>query len=566
MNRADSPAPASESTPARAVSTRLLLVAALGVFVAATLAYLPKVRNRFTFDDPVFITQNPRLRSLHEVALEFTRNQARLFRPLRSATLAGIIAVCGTERPLPFHLAGICFHASASALVLLIVWLTLADFPAAVAAGLIFALHPVHADRAVNITGSFDLLGLMLGYAAWALLLAYNRGGKPWLGPLGALTLLLGCLASEEAVMVAPLLAVCLFIAAGDRRRRRWALLLAFAMVIAYVAIRTKPVHGVARTFEYAAGGFGPTVWTMAVVFWKYVGLLLFPIGLSPAYGPHIYSTPSLASAAGLAGIVALLALGVVSRRRAPAVSLAVAWFCLGLAPFSNLLPSDTLMVERYLYAGLGGFAVAGGAAWAALARRRRSAIAVGAVVWAIYAVGVASRCAAWWQPLVLWGQAAVRQPNSYLANLNGGYHSLMALRLDDAERFAQRAHALEPNRPEPLLQLGDLAVNRGDPRGGLAFYDRAIAASPEFCSAYTASASAYVLLEEPQRAGEAALAAIQCDPAETHARYVLAYLFVSAGDCAAAAPQLEAILRATPRPAAYAPALDLRKRCDASQ
>ena len=541
---------------------RRLLVAALAVWLIAAAVYLPKLPNRFTFDDRVFIQTDPHLHTISGALGEFTRDQARLYRPLRSLILAGVIAVFGLENSLPYQLAGIIFHATLAALMFAIVWLILRNGLAAFGAGLVFALHPVHADRVANITGSFDLPGIMLGYAAWACALWYDAAGKPWRLWLAALLLALGCLASEEALMAWPLLLGSLILIAGERGRRIRLVVVLTAVVVFHLILRSVILGGLGRTAEYAAGSLGNSILTMPVILWRYVGLLFWPVGLSPAYGPRIYDSFSPAVVAALVGIAALLALMVLARRRAPWLTLGIGWFFIGLAPFCNLLPGDTLMAERYLYSALAGFAVLAGWALGRAAIRPRAALTVVVVVLVAYAAGTVGRCRVWGNPPVLWAQAATREPASFLANLNAGYHSLQVRRFTDAQRFAMQAQRLKPERAEPLLQLGEAAIRQEDLRKGIDYLQRAVAADPKHCSAYSALAQALVMAGDHRRAAAVAGKAIKCDPRETQAHYVLAYLLVVAGKCELAKPHLATILRTQPRPQEYEPARQLIQHC----
>ncbi|MDP8225263.1 MAG: hypothetical protein P9L99_18020 [Candidatus Lernaella stagnicola] len=542
--------------------SRRLWAAALVVWLVAAVVYLPKIGNSFAFDDRIFIQTDPHLRSFSGALAEFGRDQARLYRPLRSVVLAVFVKLFGVERSLPYHFAGIFFHATLAALVFLIVWLLRRRATTALVAGLVFALHPVHADRVANITGSFDLVGLMLGYGALAAALWYDRRGSAGRMWLAAVLFALACLASEEALMVWPMLAGAFFVIEGERRRRIGLLAVWAATGLAYLGTRALVLGGVGRTVEYAAGGLFASICTMAVIFWRYVGLLLWPVGLSPAYGPHIYEGFAWPVILGLAGIVGLAVLLIALRRRQPAVTLAIGWLFLGLAPFSNLLPGDTLMAERYLYAALGGFALSVGWLTERLARRPKIVAAALAVLFVVYGAATVQRDRVWGDPLTLWTQAAQRESSSFLANLNAGYHTLRANHFAEAEQYALRAHTLRRDRAEPLMQLGEAAMRQDARSRGVDFLQRAVAADDTFCPAYSALAQGYVMVGDFSKAGQTAEQAIACDAGETQAHYVLAYLYVVAGQCEPARPHLETILNILPRPAEYPGAMQLRERC----
>lgn len=543
-------------------SPRRLAVAVLLVFVLTYGLYLIKLGNSFTFDDRIFILTDHSLRDWSNIAHQFVSDQNMLYRPLRSAAYGALIHLFGLASPLPFHLTGLFFHATISALVVLIVWLLLGDLRAALLAGLLFAWHPVHTDRAVPLTASFDLLGLMLGYASWTLALAYDRFGRSGFLIGAVLSLLAACLSSEEAVMVLPMLVGSFFLIPGDRRRRISLTILLAGVVLWYIMIRMQVLGGMGRTPTHAAGSLYNTLWTMPVVFWRYVGLLLFPVGLSPAYAPTVYTGPQLIPLLALSGLTGLIVTMFFTRRRVPALAAGIGWLLLGLAPFSNILPGDTLMTERYLYAGVGGFALAMGALISQTALRRRQVIYVFVALLLVYGAGTIDRCLAWGQPLQLWGQAAQREPESFLANLNAGYHLVQANRLDEAESLLRKAVQLQPNRAEPLLSLGEIAYRRNEVQQALDWFRQATQADPNYCSAYSGLAQIYVLTGQMMPAAETVDRALNCDPDEPMAHYIAGYLFVLTGQCEAARPHLQKVIGMQPRVLQHESALELLSKC----
>ena len=541
---------------------RAVFAAALAVFVVAVGVYLPKLRSGFNFDDRVFIQTDPALRSLPDALKQFGHDQARLYRPLRSLALAALIRAFGLDSALPFQAAGLLFHALLSAMVVGLAWRLARDPLAALLAGLIFALHPVHADRVANVTGSFDLLGLVFAYAAWLGALRYDRrgGGRHLLG--AAAMLALGCLASEETLTVWVWLAA-FFVLRGTRSGRGRRVLFALGAVIAaYLIARTVVLSGVARTAHYAAGGLSNSLLTTVVIVWRYVGLLFWPVGLTPAYGPTIYRSLSLAPALGLAGLIALAVIALALRRRAPAFALGVLWFLVMLLPFANLLPSDTLMAERYLYSPLGGFALAAGWGGAQLARRRRAAAALLVLALTIYGAATAARAQTWGDPLRLWRQAAQREPRSFLANVNAAYHLIRVGRLDEARPAAERARRLGPRRAEPLTSLAEIAFREKHDQQGVQLLLQAVKIDPTYCPAQAALAQAFVKIDDPVSATLAADQALACDPRDPTANFIAGYLSYLGRRCDLTRRYLHVVVSAEPRVEQYDAAVDMLARC----
>jgi len=251
-------------------------------------------------------------------------------------------------------------------------------------------------------------------------------------------------------------------------------------------------------------------------------------------------------------------------RKKSVGTTLALGWFLIGLSPFSNLLPSDTLMAERYIYGALGGFALGFGLLMTAGLRRRfhLTAAAILVLILISYSALTVGRCLAWNKPLLLWSQAAAREPNSFLANLNAGYHGLVAGRLADAERWSRRAAELEPKRAEPWLTLGEIKIRRGLPEEGVKFFQQAAAIDPGFCPAHSALAQGLVLVHDPAQAALAASRALSCDPNDPQANYVAGYLLFLAKRCESAGRHLQIVVQTEPQPEQYDAAIQIINKC----
>jgi len=145
---------ADESTPGAAV------VATLIPALVALLIYLPALRNGFALDDITIVRDNFRIHSLstlpQALSLPYWYEEGHLYRPLTTLSFAIEWAVGGGS-PLVFHALNILWH---TVVTILLVRLALRWWPplAAGAAGLFFALHPVHAETVANIVGRSELV------------------------------------------------------------------------------------------------------------------------------------------------------------------------------------------------------------------------------------------------------------------------------------------------------------------------------------------------------------------------------------------------------------------------
>src|ERR1700679_471087 len=118
--------------------------------LAAIAIYLPSLRNQFAYDDDVIVVTNTRIHHWSTLGsalrIPYWYSSGHLYRPLATLSLAiDWMLGGGSPLPLPAHAANIFWNALVVALVarLALQWWTPA---AAFAAGLWFAIHPVHVE------------------------------------------------------------------------------------------------------------------------------------------------------------------------------------------------------------------------------------------------------------------------------------------------------------------------------------------------------------------------------------------------------------------------------------
>jgi len=132
------------------------------IFAVAVALYLPAVRYDFVQDDRVIVVGNPAVHSLSAGVHGFSRpywpppNSGGLYRPLTILSYAVDWWAAG-GRPWLFHLMNALWHGLATLLVVLVLVRWLPE-TAALAAGLVFALHPVHVEAVAGIVGRAELL------------------------------------------------------------------------------------------------------------------------------------------------------------------------------------------------------------------------------------------------------------------------------------------------------------------------------------------------------------------------------------------------------------------------
>jgi tetratricopeptide (TPR) repeat protein len=393
---------------ARAPAARLGAGALALLLAAGLLPYLNAFGNAFVRDDEVVIRDNPAIRSVGGLLEGLTSNwwgesvRDGLWRPLVLASFAANHAVSGLET-WSYTAGDLLAHA---AVVVLLARLALscgAGRAAALAAGLLFAVHPVHTEAVTGFVGRADTLATLFVLAA---LLAHRRaargGALARAGTLGATAAALLC--KEQAVAVLalfPLMDALLPAPDADGRpagpRRRWArdYLPLLGVLGLYLGARLAVLGELGRDPQTIHPAFNPLVparltalgdvrgatpaealWTHLAVLAEAARLLTWPASLSFDYSWRripLAAGPSdprvLAGLAVLAGALALLAR---TWRRAPLAAFGVGLLALPYLVTANVLfTTGTIFGERLLYMPSAGLALLAGALGGRLADRR---------------------------------------------------------------------------------------------------------------------------------------------------------------------------------------------------
>lgn len=384
------------SSPLRDRRSAVLLVALL-----AGLVFANSVGNRFAYDDLHIVTANTNIHSLASlpdalVAPYWPGDYGRemgLWRPTTTAIL-GLQYVIGGGSPVLFHAVNVLGHVVASVLVLLLL-LELMTLPAALAAALVFAVHPVHVEAVANIVGVAELVSTV------ALLLAClihvrsgSRSGWSVALAIGALYAI-GFGAKESAVTLP---GIVFLLDAARRRiavsdlagyvRDRWRVYAALLFVAAMLLWGRYSILG---TIASPFGPLGadilaeiPRIWTLGEVWTHYVRLWVLPLDLSSDYSPNVIPISLGWHATNTVGLVlalVILTMALISWRR-PAIgpgvetskmaAFGVVWFVITISPVSNtLFISGVLLAERTLYLPSVGLAAATGWLVVRLSRER---------------------------------------------------------------------------------------------------------------------------------------------------------------------------------------------------
>lgn len=569
MGKPSPPTPDTAAAPARRWPDPGPVVVAL----AAVAVYAGTLANGLVYDDRFQVVENPWIRDFRHVpailttgAWEFEGSSSNYYRPVMHLVYLLTHAAVGL-RPWGYHAVNVALHALASVLVACLARRLLARAGltgqavplSATLAGLLFAVHPVHTEAVAWVAGVPELVfsACLLGA-----LLLHLRGGAPAgrardLGVAGLYFVAL--MAKETAVVLPGLLLAADAPASSDRtppgtRARRY--LAPLVAALAYAAIRLAVLPGVASLRRHPE----LSTWDVAInafpLFAKYLAMLVLPAGLNAFHVLHpIGSLLEPRGAISLAATAAFAAVAILAaRRRSPALA-GLALVALPLLPVLYIpVLGENSFAERYLYLPSAGPSVLVALGLAHLRAARpgwwRPAVALVAMLCAVWSGVTLTRTRVWRDDYTLWTHTVRQSPDSAYANNEAGIAYAERGMLDEAIRHYELAIRLSPASPRMWNNLASALDQRGETLRAVERYRRAIALDPAFARAHSNLGTALARLGALAEAQAHYERALELAPGAVEIRLNLANLHGAAGRPDAAMAQYQAALRLAPESA----------------
>jgi hypothetical protein len=435
-------------TPGRA----LILCAAL-----AAVCYANSLPNAFILDDVLIVAANEHIRHIDPLHVWFQSywgdlTHAGIYRPLTIFSFSLEYPIWHVWAP-GFRFTNVALHALNGWLVFLLVDGLAASPLAALAAAVVYVVHPAQTEAVVSIVGRSELLAATLFFTAWLL---FRKGRTGW-----AALIYFGAVLAKESAITFPAIAMLdLALVDGTRKIieswRRFAVLAGTG--IAYLALRFHVLHGlgVPQSGQYLDGTLTLTQrWmTSGRVFIQYFRLLLFPVRVTgdydfnsiPVAGPRDWDAWF-----GLILVGGLIAFGVYVMKKRPAITLGILFFFVSLLPVSNwILPIALLMAERFLYTPVFGFALLAGMAWTGIRDQGPRWIVAGGVVVVSVILCISHNYI--WQDTLTFHENAVRLlPQNARARIGYGFALLRTNKAEEASAQFEAGLKIKPDSA-PLL------------------------------------------------------------------------------------------------------------------
>ena len=522
----------------------LILPAALIVLVTALL-YAHTLQVPFYLDDVPALVDNPRLRDLGAAFRDIFGQ-----RGLTNLTFALNYRLTGWELA-PLHAVNIVLHAGCGLLAWQLLrrllgnsrWLPLLG-------ALLLVAHPLQTQGVTYLVQRATTLGTFLFLLAFLLYLRARdqlAAGLAFSSPtvlrpyLGALLAGACAVLAKENTVTLPLLLLAydrLFPlpAAANRRPNRLTALPFFAVPLAVAAavllgpllqgevqVRGQDLH--AFRWDDALR----YLFTQFTVIWVYLRMLLIPCGQALIHNYPLADT--LLSGwilLGLGGLLTLAGLGWHLRRRRPLVALGIAWFFLGLAVESSLIPLDPLFEHR-LHLPMFGFLLVVLDGMAALVGEKKTVL-LGAVALLLCLPLTWQRNALWHEPIAFYREnLRILQENGRIptAEAPGGsdlrYDLGLALakagRLDEATEKFREVLAANPGHQDARVSLGiALALNHRHDEA-LVAYETVLRDNPGHFLAHYHRGNSLLQTERTAEAIAAYARAVELNPESADAR-----------------------------------------------
>ncbi len=375
----------------------------------------------------------------------------------------------------------------------------------ALLASAIFLVHPVQVESVAWISQRKSLLAVLFFLVAWEQYCRYRRASPGMAKRAYAISCIAFVLSllSKTTTVVLPVILIMYDHCFDDGNRRpRYADKIPFVLIAAFFSVLTiytqSPEVAEGGRTVYHGGSPLATLYTMLPVFSRYLGMLVWPEGLSAAYAPPVrqsVDTMVVLSALLLSGIaLATVRLYKVDRR----LVFWVLFFWVGLLPVSQIVPVISLMYDHYLYLpiiGVAAMAGAGAEMMRSLLEKKYHMFLYMMLLLLLSALSIASfqRTAVWKNSLTLWSDAVVKEPLSDLAWQVLGGSFLNAGRIAEARDAYQRGFALNPSNTEILHGLGQIHTSTGELDKGFQLLNRLLKLKPDYVSGWASLGTNYM-------------------------------------------------------------------------
>ena len=536
------------------------------VFLCAALPYVNTLFNAFVYDDNRQVLSNPYIQSFGYLREIFATTvwsyvgALRITNYYRPMMTFGYLLCYQFFGPLPygFHLVNLLLHA---AVVLVLFWVTEKMFQRrdlALAAGLIFALHPIHTESVAWIAAVTDI-ELSLFYLltfCFFLVVAREKGGRSDWAQLGMAVSFVFTLLAKEQALTLPLLATLYEHGYREDGREttcvqkiaRYGLL--WLLALAYLLFRFRFFGALAPVLQMTQLTWYQTGLSVVALVGQYLYKLIWPVHLCAFYVFHkSESLLDVRVLLGLMGLGLVAALFMRLWKRARIVSFGILWMLVTLAPVLNpRWLAANVFTERYLYLPSVGFCWVAASGLVALwhltsGRRavwRRTAVAALILVVALAGWRIVTRNRDWRDDIVLYARTLEFSPDAYHIRNNLGTVYWARGNAPAAEEQWREGLKLSPRNTFILNNLGLVCQRQKRYQEAVDYFKQAMLSKPKYTHPHLNLGITYLEMGEKDLAELQLRVAVALSPLNTEARNQLGNLYYEQGQLAEAQDQFQ--------------------------
>ncbi len=482
------------------------------IFLFAFLLYGNTLTNDYALDDLIVIKDNSftkkGLSGIKEIFsydsfTGFFGTEKKLvaggrYRPLSIASFAIEYAVTGGLNPFFSHLINILLYALTGSFIFIIFTRLIKPRPGKLwflsipfIASLLFMAHPVHTEVVANIKGRDELFALLFPLITIWTTIRYFESKKPVLLLMANLSLFLGLLSKENAIMFVVMIPLTIYFFTKVPTRKNILVSLSFLstaiifvfirfLVLGYLNSGELPKELLNNPFLGASEGekIGTIIYTLGL----YIKLLFFPHPLTHDYYPYhiqLINITDWKSVASLLMYISLLTYAFWKIKSKDLISYGILFYMLTLFIVSNLLfPVGTFMNERFIYMPSLGFALI--IAYLVAEKLpliikkekiyRNLASGILLLILTLHTVATYSRNKAWKDDFTLFTTDVLVSENSVKCNISAGgdYQKKAGQETDPAKQAEDYEHSVK--YLEKALSIYPTAIN------GLVLYGNVLA------------------------------------------------------------------------------------------
>jgi protein O-mannosyl-transferase len=443
-------------------------IAVLLIISLSLISYLNTFKNEFVWDDHAYILENQDIREF-DFNLYFTQDVDGLYRPLRTSYYSLVYSI-SSKNEFWYHLSSLALHTLISIILFFIIFQITGNGKISLISSLIFVVHPIHTGRVTNMTAGFDLLGILVMLVAFYFMVKFSKFEKKRFFVISIILFVLALLSSEEAIIL-PFLILAyelIFNKKLIQEKIKFGILNVhllkiyspYIFIFASYLIWRFLILGIGGRGEYLAGNFLFTILTTLKAYVYYLYLLFIPVNLT------LYrDIAPVSSIFDLKVIFSLIFLAIILfftfKSKNKILKFSTLWFFITLIPFSNIVPMQTFMAERYLYVPSIGFSLILGYFLASiffirdLKFRKNIGVLILIFLLSFYVLSTVNRNGDFKDDLSLWSRTVETNPGSSLAHDNLGFVLERSGKINDAIIEFEIAVELQHDNDKAWANLG---------------------------------------------------------------------------------------------------------------